>query len=103
MAKRKKKRKRKSRYSEKMVPVETTEQMLKKFPDKLVKTFVKLKLSKFAEKEHQAYVKLANKFLGKLKDDRIAQGTLIVQLSRATAKMVKDTEKQTKEKSISHN
>lgn len=96
MARRKRKKRKIS--STKLVPIETKAQMLVKFPKELVQAFIKLKLSVFGDKEHKKYVKLANEFLGKLKDDRIAQGSLIVQLSRATVKLVENEQKKTKKK-----
>lgn len=100
MAKRKRKRKRKNKrkYTSaiKLVPVETTEQLLSRFPKNLVRAFIKMKLSGFAEDEHKRYIKIVRKFLGKLKDDRIAQGELVVQLSRATSEMIKDLKKKDK-------
>lgn len=69
---------------------ETIEQAREKFPSKLIKAFVALHKSKYAEKEYAVYIKNAKEFLEDKFNDPIECGKLIVMLTGVTYDLVKD-------------
>jgi len=91
----KNKRKRRSRLAKvKLVPVETPTEQRKKFPDKLIKAFVSVVLYNWEnDKAYKKYTKEVKKYLCDQADDRIENGKLIVQLTKATMDLVNEKKK----------
>lgn len=93
MAKRKR-RKRKSRYkgtpisANNLAPDETPKKMREKFPEKLIDTFVAVVKADWSDTAYKKYVRQAKAFLGTKWNDKIDQGRLVVQLSRATSDLL---------------
>jgi hypothetical protein len=78
-------------------PEESPVEQRKAFPDKLVKAFVAVAKSKWADKEYAHYVKLAREFLGEAKwAERIEQGMLTVKLTMATFDLMEPKPDETK-------
>jgi len=94
----KKRRKRRSRIPKSTnYEPETNEQQRKKFPEALVKTFVAISNNGWEdEKLYQKFVQEEKKYLGKLYEDKIEQGKLVVLLARATMDLREKPTKRTK-------
>ena len=83
----------------KLEPVETPEARRTKLPDKLIKSFLKLRASKFGEKEYKSYLRASKKHLGKKKfSDPLQQCGLIVELVRATIDICDEPKKRKRRK-----
>lgn len=82
----KKRRKRRSRLPKATNhEPETHAEQRKKFPEALVKSFLAIANNGWEdEKLYEKFVKEKKKYLGKLYEDKIEQGKLVVLLSRAT-------------------
>lgn len=70
----------------------------RKLPDDLIQAFIKLKKSGWTDKAYNAYVKVRKKYLKGKDEDKIEQGRLVVDLSRATMHLFKADENVTNTK-----
>jgi len=82
----KKRRKRKPRISKgKLVPIESPQEQRKKLPKELIDAYLAVKESGWEDEDlYQLYKIEADKYLGKVADDRLESGRLVVVLAKAT-------------------
>lgn len=110
----KKRRKRRSRFrSINFLEVKSKVEQRKKFPKKLIKTFIDLdrtsvlvkkygiEFYEWTKKAYKLYITEAEKYLGKKKlEDKIESGKLVVLLAKATMDIRDEQNKAKKEKQI---
>lgn len=96
--------KRRKRLPTKATPVESPQELRKKYPEKLIDVYIKLMKTKkngWSDKDYAAYKKESIKYLGSKSEERLECGRLIVLLYKATedlhnVKKIKQTKKKAK-------